>query len=89
MPEAELIITLPSKGRFHVLVWSLVVTGDIIIVGGGGAGSVGGATTFELVQDYLSNGLSHGHAGATHLPFAEVVAPRFKVVVLDLSIFEG
>jgi hypothetical protein len=34
MPEAELITTLPSKERFHALIGSLVVAGDVIVVGG-------------------------------------------------------
>jgi hypothetical protein len=32
MPKAELITTLPSKERFHALIGSLVIAGDIVIV---------------------------------------------------------
>ena len=35
------------------------------------------------------DGLSHGNACPTHFSLAEVVAPCLKVIVLDLSIFEG
>jgi hypothetical protein len=31
MPEAELITTLPSKERFHMLIGSLVIAGDIVV----------------------------------------------------------
>jgi hypothetical protein len=47
--EAELITTLPSKKRFHALVGSLVVAGDVIISWGRGARGVRGARILELV----------------------------------------
>jgi hypothetical protein len=31
VPKAELITTLPSKERFHALIGSLVVAGDVVI----------------------------------------------------------
>jgi hypothetical protein len=85
----ELITTLPSKERFHALIRSLVVTGDIIIIGRRGTRGVGRACVLELVKDDLGDCLAHGDSCATELPFAEVVAPCVVVVVFDLAFFQS
>jgi hypothetical protein len=85
----ELITTLPSKERFHALIRSLVVAGDIIIIGGRGTRGIRGARTFELVQDDLGDCLAHHNSCTAEFSFAKVVAPRVVVVVFDGLLFQS
>jgi hypothetical protein len=85
----ELIITLPSKECFHVLVRPLVVAGDIIIIGGRGTRGIGRARVLELIEDNLGDRMSHGDPGSAEFPFAEVITSRIVVVVFDLAFLLG
>jgi hypothetical protein len=82
----ELITTLPSKKRFHALVGSLVVIGNVVVIGGRGTRGVRGARVLELIQDHLGDGLAHSNSCTAELSLAKVIAPRIVMVVLDLSL---
>jgi hypothetical protein len=88
VPEAELITTLPSKKRFHTLVGSLVVAGDVIIGRGRGARGVGRTSVLEFVEDDLGDCLPHGNPRATEFPFAEVVASGIVVVIFYFPLLQ-
>jgi hypothetical protein len=70
------------------LTGSLVIAGDVVIIGGRGTRGVRGARVLKLVQDDLSDHLAHGDPCAAKFPFAEVVASRVVMVVLYLSLFQ-
>jgi hypothetical protein len=78
----------PQRSASTRSVGSLVVTRDIIVVGGRRSGNVRRLCTFELVQDNLGNGLPHGNACSAHFSLAEVIAPSLEMIVFDLSMFE-
>jgi hypothetical protein len=84
----ELITTLPSKKRFHALVGSLVVAGDVIISRRRGTRGVRRTSILELVEDDLGDCLSHGNPRATEFPFAEVVASGIVVVIFYLPLLQ-
>ena len=71
------------------LIGSLVIAGDVIVIWRGRARSIGGARILKLVQDDLGDCLAHGNPRAAKFPFAEVVAARVVVVVLDLAFLLG
>jgi hypothetical protein len=85
----ELITTLPSKKRFHTLIGSLVIAGDIIVVRGRGTRGIGRAHIFEFFEDNLGDCLAHGDSRATEFPFAEVIASCIVVVVFYLVFLQG
>jgi hypothetical protein len=48
-----------------------------------------GARTVELVLYDLLDSLPQDDAGPAHLSLAEIITPRFEMVILDLPILEG
>jgi hypothetical protein len=85
----ELITTLPSKERFHALIRSLIIAGDVVVVRQRGTRGIGGAGVLELIQDDLGDGLAHGNACRAELALAKVVAPCVVMVILDLAFLLG
>jgi hypothetical protein len=88
-PEAELITTLPSKERFQVLIGSLVIAGDIVVIGGRGTRGIRGACILEFIKDDLGDCLAHGNSCATELPFAKVIASCVVVVIFYLTLLQS
>jgi hypothetical protein len=60
----------------------------MVVVRRGGGRSIRGACAFKLIQDNLGDSLPHSDACPAHLSLAEVVAPCFEMIVLDLLIFK-
>jgi hypothetical protein len=85
----ELITTLPSKERFHALIGSLVVAGDIVIIRRRGARGVGGARILEFIEDDLGDCLAHGNSRTAEFPFAEVVTSCIVVIVFYLMFLQS
>jgi hypothetical protein len=79
----------PQRSASTHLIGSLVVAGDIIVIGGRGARGIGRACILELFEDDLGDRLAHGNSRATEFSLAEVVASRVVMVVFYLALLQG
>jgi hypothetical protein len=71
------------------LIGSLVIAGDVVVIGGRGTRGIRGACVLELVEDDLGDCLAHGNPRATEFPFTEVVASRVVVGVFYLPLLQS